>query len=105
MALSWSMDKIGPMTRSVEDCALIFNAIQGPDGQDATVRDVPFNYEPLKTLKGTRIGYLKKAFESNYPNRANDSLTLAKLRELGAELIPFELPSYPVGDLTMIFFT
>ena len=101
MALSWSMDKIGPMTRSVEDCALIFNAIQGPDGQDATVRDVPFNYEPLKTLKGTRIGYLKKAFESNYPNRANDSLTLAKLRELGAELIPFELPSYPVGDLTI----
>ncbi|RDB02418.1 amidase [Runella aurantiaca] len=101
MALSWSMDKIGPMTRSVEDCALVFNAIQGPDGQDATVRDVPFNYEPLKTLKGTRIGYLKKAFESNYPNRANDSITLVKLRELGAELVPFELPSYPVGDLTI----
>lgn len=101
MALSWSMDKIGPMTRSVEDCALVFNAIQGPDGQDATVRDVPFNYEPLKTLKGTRIGYLKKAFESNYANRANDSITLVKLRELGAELVPFELPSYPVGDLTI----
>lgn len=101
MALSWSMDKIGPMTRSVEDCALIFNAIQGPDGQDATVRDLPFNYEPLKTLKGTRIGYLKKAFESNYSNRFNDSLTLTKLRELGAELVPFELPSYPVGDLTI----
>lgn len=101
MALSWSMDKIGPMTRSVEDCALIFNVIQGPDGQDATARDVPFNYEPLKTLKGTRIGYLKKSFESTYPNRANDSITLAKLRELGAELVPFELPSYPVGDLTI----
>lgn len=101
MALSWSMDKIGPMAHSVEDCALIFNAIQGPDGQDATVRDVPFNYEPLKTLKGMRIGYLKKAFESNYSNRTNDSLTLAKLRKLGAELVPFELPSYPVGDLTI----
>jgi Asp-tRNA(Asn)/Glu-tRNA(Gln) amidotransferase A subunit family amidase len=101
MALSWSMDKIGPMARSVEDCALIFNVIQGPDGQDATVRDVPFNYEPLKTLKGVRIGYLKKSFESPYPNRANDSITLAKLRELGAELVPFELPSYPVGDLTI----
>lgn len=95
------MDKIGPMARSVEDCALIFNAIQGVDGQDATVRDVPFNYEPLKTLKGIRIGYLKKTFESNYPNRATDSLTLTKLRELGAELIPFELPAYPVGDLTI----
>ncbi|WP_028665455.1 amidase [Runella zeae] len=101
MALSWSMDKIGPMTRSVEDCALVFDAIKGPDGYDATVRDLPFNYEPLKTLKGMRIGYLKKAFESNYPNRANDSLTLSKLRELGAELVAFELPSYPLGDLTI----
>lgn len=101
MALSWSMDKIGPMTRSVEDCALVFNAIVGPDGKDATVRDLPFNYAPLTTLKGTRIGYLRKAFESNYPGRVNDSLTLAKLRQLGAELIPFELPSYPVGDLTI----
>lgn len=101
MALSWSMDKIGPMTRSVEDCALVFDAIRGSDGLDATVRDLPFNYAPLKTLKGTRIGYLKKAFESNYPNRANDSLTLQKLRELGAELVPFELPSYPVSDLTI----
>jgi Asp-tRNA(Asn)/Glu-tRNA(Gln) amidotransferase A subunit family amidase len=101
MALSWSMDKIGPMTRSVEDCALVFNAILGPDGKDATVRDLPFNYAPLATLKGTRIGYLKKAFESNYPGRANDSLTLTKLRQLGAELVPFELPAYPVGDLTI----
>lgn len=101
MALSWSMDKIGPMTRSVEDCALVFDAIKGSDGYDATVRDLPFNYEPLKTLKGMRIGYLKKAFESNYPNRANDSLTLSKLRELGAELVAFELPSYPLGDLTI----
>ncbi|WP_428665760.1 amidase [Runella sp.] len=101
MALSWSMDKIGPMTRSVEDCALIFNVIQGPDGKDATVKDLPFNYEPLKTLKGIRIGYLKKAFESNYPNRANDSLTLLKLHALGAELVPFDLPSYPIGDLTI----
>ncbi len=101
MALSWSMDKIGPMTRSVEDCALVFNAIHGADGLDATTRDLPFNYEPLQTLKGTRIGYLKKAFESNYTNRVNDSLTLLKLRALGAELIPFELPAYPVGDLTI----
>lgn len=101
MALSWSMDKIGPMARSVEDCALVFNAIYGPDGKDATVRDLPFNYAPLKTLKGVRIGYLKKAFESNYPNRTNDSLTLLRLRELGAVLVPFELPSYPLGDLTL----
>ncbi len=101
MALSWSMDKIGAMTRSVEDCALVFKAIQGTDGKDATVRDLPFNYAPLKSLKGLRIGYLKKAFESKYPNRANDSLTLKTLRDLGAELVAFELPTYPLNDLTI----
>ncbi|MBD2702987.1 amidase [Spirosoma sp. BT702] len=93
MALSWSMDKIGPITRSVEDCALVFNAIYGPDGNDPTVMAAPFRYIPLATLKGVRIGYVKKAFESNYPNRATDSLTLQTLRNLGAELMPFDLPT------------
>src|SRR4029078_4391491 len=73
MALSWSMDKIGPITRSVEDCAALFNAIYGPDGNDPTVLAPPFRYAPLTSLKGIRVGFVKKAFESNYPNRANDS--------------------------------
>ncbi|HEV7348694.1 amidase [Telluribacter sp.] len=103
MALSWSMDKIGPITRSVEDCAYVFNAIYGPDGQDATIIEAPFNYAPLQSLKGTRIGYLKKAFEADYPNKANDQATLETLRKLGAELVPMELPSgYPAGDMTII---
>ncbi|GAB3896591.1 amidase [Spirosoma agri] len=93
MALSWSMDKIGPITRSVEDCALVFDAIYGPDGHDPTVMAAPFRYAPLASLKGMRIGYVKKAFESTYPNRANDSLTLQTLRTLGAELVPFDLPA------------
>lgn len=93
MALSWSMDKIGPIARTVEDCGLVFNAIYGPDGHDPTVMAAPFRYAPLASLKGMRIGYVKKAFESNYPNRANDSLTLGILRKLGAELVPFELPT------------
>ena len=103
MALSWSMDKIGPITRSVEDCALIFNAIYGPDGHDPTVMAAPFRYAPLTTLKGLRIGYVKKGFESNYSNRANDSLTLQTLRTLGAELVPFELPtSVPAGRISFL---
>ncbi|MVM41023.1 amidase [Spirosoma sp. HMF3257] len=103
MALSWSMDKIGPITRSVEDCALVFNAIYGPDGNDPTVMAAPFRYAPLTTLKGMRIGYVKKAFESNYPNRANDSLTLQTLRTLGAELVPFDLPtSVPAGRISFL---
>ena len=93
MALSWSMDKIGPIARSVEDCALVFNAIYGPDGQDPTVLAAPFRYTPLATLKGVRVGYVRKAFDSTYPNRANDSLTLQTLRKLGAELVPFDLPT------------
>lgn len=93
MALSWSMDKIGPITRSVNDCALVFNAIQGPDGQDATVMAAPFRYAPVASLKGMRIGYVRKAFESNYPTRGNDSLTLQTLRSLGAELVPIDLPT------------
>ena len=100
MALSWSMDKLGPITRSVEDCAIVFNAIQGADGKDASVIEAPFNYtSPGKSLKGMRIGYIKSGFSAK---GINDSLTLVKLKELGAELIPIELPKMPYGDMLII---
>ena len=103
MALSWSMDKIGPITRSVDDCALVFNAIYGPDGHDRSVIAAPFRYAPMSSLKGIRLGYVKKAFESNYSNRANDSLTLQTLRNLGAELVPFDLPtSVPASRISFV---
>ena len=103
MALSWSMDKIGPIARTVEDCALVFNAIYGPDNNDPTVMAAPFRYAPLTSLKGMRVGYVKKAFESNYPNRANDSLTLQTLRRLGADLVPFDLPTgVPANKISFV---
>ncbi|MEL7834910.1 amidase [Fodinibius sp. Rm-B-1B1-1] len=102
MALSWSMDKVGPITRSVEDAAIVFDAIRGPDGKDQTVYNLPFNYQPDTDLSSLKIGYLESAFHSDYENRSRDSLTLAKLKELGAELTPVELPDYPVGDLSFI---
>ena len=102
MALSWSMDKIGPICRTVEDCAIVFNAILGPDGVDQTLFDLPFNYSPKVDLKKLRIGYAKKLFEEDYPNKAADAATLEKLRKLGAELAPVELPSYPVDALAFI---
>jgi Asp-tRNA(Asn)/Glu-tRNA(Gln) amidotransferase A subunit family amidase len=102
MALAWSMDKIGPMARSVEDCALIFKAIQGPDGLDPTVQKARFRYAPLPSLRGVRVGYVPKAFAGTYPNRANDSITLQTLRQLGATLVPIELPPFRYGALTMI---
>ncbi len=102
MALSWSMDKIGPICRSAEDLAIVFDIICGPDKSDPTLYDVPFNYQPGITLKGMKIGYLKKDFEKQYDFHTNDSITLAKLKELGAELVPIELPALPVNDLAII---
>ncbi|NGP76164.1 amidase [Balneolaceae bacterium YR4-1] len=102
MALSWTMDKVGPITRSVEDAAIVFDAIYGPDGHDQSVIDLPFNYKQETDLSKLRIGYLKSAFNRDYYNHDNDSLTLATLRDLGAKLIPIELPDYPSGALSFI---
>jgi Asp-tRNA(Asn)/Glu-tRNA(Gln) amidotransferase A subunit family amidase len=102
MALSWSMDKIGPICRTVEDCAIVFDAIRGADGTDQTLIDAPFNYDPKVDFKKLRIGYLKKLFDEDYDNKANDAATLAKLRELGCELVPVELPDYPVDAIAFI---
>ena len=102
MALSWSMDKIGPICRSVEDLAIIFNAIKGSDELDQTVYDVPFNYEPDIDFSKLKIGYLKSDFDKQYDFHLQDSVTLARLEELGAELISIELPSLPVNDIAFI---
>jgi Asp-tRNA(Asn)/Glu-tRNA(Gln) amidotransferase A subunit family amidase len=100
MALSWSMDKIGPICRTVEDCAIVFQAIYGPDGKDRAVVDVPFNFNSDENPAKLRIGYLKQDFERPYPFRKQDSLSLARLRGLGFELIPVELP--PLPDIRFI---
>ncbi len=106
MSLSWSMDKIGPIGRTVEDCALVFNAIYGPDGVDQTLYDAPFNYDPKLNLTKLRIGYLKGDFEQQTGERKeHDEATLGRMRELGADLIPVELPVYPLGSLSFLLST
>jgi Asp-tRNA(Asn)/Glu-tRNA(Gln) amidotransferase A subunit family amidase len=102
MALSWSMDKIGPMCRTVEDCSIVFNAIYGPDGLDQSLIDLPFNYNADINLADLRIGYLKSAFEGDYTGKQNDEKSLKVLRELGVDLIPFELPEFPVENISFI---
>ncbi len=102
MALSWSMDKIGPICRSAEDCALVFEAIYGPDGKDLTVINLPFNYDQDLDIKELRVGYLKKAFDEDYRGKQNDEAALQTLRSLGIELVPFELPQLPVDALSFI---
>ncbi len=102
MALSWSMDKIGPICRNVEDCAIVFDTIRGADGKDNAVLDAPFSYRPGVKLGNLKIGYVKSLFDADYPNKANDAATLDKLRELGATLVPVELPNIPVQPLACI---
>jgi Asp-tRNA(Asn)/Glu-tRNA(Gln) amidotransferase A subunit family amidase len=102
MALSWSMDKIGPICRTVEDCALVFHALYGPDGKDLTVVDLPFAWDPEADFKKLRIGYLKKDFDRQYRNRENDRATLDVFRSLGVDLIPLELPAFPARALRFI---
>ena len=102
MALSWSMDKIGPICRNTEDLAIVFAAIYGKDGIDPTLYDAPFNYLPVVDLSKIKIAYLKDDFDKDYAFHKNDSLTLAKLRDLGAELIPIELPDVDVNALSFI---
>ena len=138
MALSWSMDKLGPICRSVEDCALVLSAIYGPDGQDRAVQNAAFNWDPNLDWRKLRIGYLKNDFELQPPQqpeppKEEKNLTedekkkrdednanreraraqqvydkqftdaaLAKLRSMGVNLIPVEIPKYPYQAMRTI---
>ena len=102
MALSWSMDKIGPICRSVEDCAIVFDVIRGPDGADPTIVDSPFNYEFDTDIHAMRIGFLPEDFERDDYFHESDSIALGVLREMGIDLIPVELPDYPIYSLGII---
>ncbi len=118
MALVWSMDKIGPMCRSVEDCALVFSAIYGPDGHDRTITDVPFTWNPDLDAKALRVGYYKRAFdetrtppnpdsesEDDEPNiYPNNDHVLDVLREQGFDLIELDLPQIAMEPLLLTLF-
>jgi Asp-tRNA(Asn)/Glu-tRNA(Gln) amidotransferase A subunit family amidase len=109
MALSWTMDKIGPMCRSVEDCVLVLNAIYGGDGKDDTVVDAPFEWQADRPLASLRIGYIQKELEGapNNPNptdaqrqqlAARNAMYAAALdvfRKAGAKLEPMAMPDFP----------
>lgn len=104
MALSWTMDKIGPICRSVEDCAVVFNAIHGADPMDRTAVTQPFQWDPAGIdLSSLRIGYIRSAFEEERDNKAFDDETINVLRALGANLVPVELPDYPMQMLSLFY--
>jgi Asp-tRNA(Asn)/Glu-tRNA(Gln) amidotransferase A subunit family amidase len=97
MALAWSMDKIGPICRTVEDCALVFGAIHGYDGLDPTAVDYPFAWPPARDLRTLRVGY----FDNGMPMDQRTDLQV--LRELGVTLVRVQLPEkIPAWALTLI---
>lgn len=100
MTLSWSMDKIGPMARSVEDCALVLGAIHGYDGLDLAAVDRPFAWPSRREVRSLRVGYFdEKASLEDRPE-------IGVLRELGVKLVPIELPKrLPVSAITLLLNT
>lgn len=103
MALSWTMDKLGPLCRSAEDCALVLDAIHGADGVDPTARTVPLNWDAERPLADLRIGYFKSAFDADRQGKGFDDAVLGELRGMGVDLVPLELPDqYPLSALRII---
>lgn len=103
MALSWSMDKIGPICRSAFDAALVYEAIRGEDGLDRSVSPSAFNYSAKTDLKKLKVGYLKALFEADYGSKENDMKALDVIRSLGVTLVEAELPaSIPVGAVRLM---
>jgi len=101
MGLSWTMDKIGPICRGVEDCALVLNACYGPDGKDRTVAADPFHWEPRKPLAAMKVGILQKAFD-NYTDDQKKvyDRALEDLKKAGVQTTPVDYTE----DLGMIRF-
>ena len=107
MALSWTMDKLGPICRSAEDCALVFDAIQGPDGIDYSVKSYPFNWNASVKLSQLRIAYIKSHFEGTRPDgtpfRNDEALNVLKVLEsLGAKLTEIDEPTPTSGFLAQL---
>lgn len=101
MTLSWSQDKLGPLCRTAEDCAVVLDAIEGPDGRDRTVRDVPFNWDGTAGLDGLRLGYYEAAFEAEGEGSEFDRRALDTVRSLGVDLVPVDLPdAYPIDAMS-----
>ena len=103
MALSWSMDKIGPICRSVADCAEVLRIIAGRDGKDLTVIEAPFNWDARRPLKKLKVGYPAAEFE-RLPEKTKPvfDAALAALRRTGVDLLPMQLPDFPIQAVDIL---
>lgn len=117
MALTWTMDKVGPLCRSAEDCAVVFNVLVGPDEKDNTLIDVPFNWDGSTDLSGLRIGLWNRMVEREDPVDEDHELTgerfrysekmdteaVSVLKSLGAKVVPLNLPEMPSYIFSILF--
>jgi len=113
MALSWTMDKLGPICRNVEDCALVLDAIYGPDGKDNTVIPADYHWNAQLSPTSLRVGYVKAAFDlpqldpadpkrTLHATKKFDDAALDVLNRMGVRLIPVDLPDVPYDPMRII---
>ncbi len=103
MALCWSLDKIGPICRTVEDTALVLAAINGADAGDPSSVNVPFHYDAALPLESVKVGWSPSWFQGRAS--AHDRRALETVRELGVTLVEVDLPDEPVHSLRTILRT
>ena len=95
MALSWTQDRLGPICRYAEDCAIVMQAIAKPDGRDMSVSDVPFNWNAQLDIRKLRVGYIKESFDelSDAVVKENAQKLLDTLRSIGvSNFVPMTIP-------------
>jgi len=102
MALSYSLDKVGPICRSAEDAAIVFNSIHGTDGNDQSAVNRPFNYKTSVDIRKLKIGYAKNYFAEIKDTARNEWKVLQTFKQLGAELIPVEFPDSAVYNFNIM---
>ena len=101
MALSYSLDKIGPICRSAEDAAIVFNFTHGTDGKDQAAVNMPFNYTGKVDFSKIRIAYAKNNFERG-DTLGNELKVLEVYKKLGAKLIPVDFPDSTVYNFDIM---
>jgi Asp-tRNA(Asn)/Glu-tRNA(Gln) amidotransferase A subunit family amidase len=103
MTLCWSLDKLGPMTRSVEDTMLVLHAIGGPDAGDVASVAAPLDFDANAATKGLRVGYVE-SWMKEAPATDVDRATLEEMRKLGMVPTPVTLADWPYDSLNLILF-
>ena len=103
MTLCWSLDKLGPMTRSVEDAMLVLKAISGPDAGDVASVPSHLDFDASRSARGLRVGYFPK-WMNEAPATDVDRATLAAAQRLGMTTVPVTIADLPYDSLNLILF-